>query len=164
VQDQQVSFLRWSDVAKLAFVEVAGASLGRETTIDETNTDPEPGHWGSVVSLVSGHNVTCVGISSTPEGCRMLAAAMLGMDATEAKDLSDADVHDSIGELANILAGVVKGRLSDEDSALTLGLPLFIDGLVEGDRRSRARHFACLVGDTRCVLTLLIGGENSVAA
>lgn len=73
-------------------------------------------------------------------------------------------MRDSIGEIANILAGVIKGRLSEEDASLTLGLPLFIDGVVEGDRRSRALHIVCSLGATRCLLTLLVGSEHHAAA
>ncbi|MBC8069839.1 MAG: chemotaxis protein CheX [Deltaproteobacteria bacterium] len=164
MSDQSIPLERWSDVAKVAISEIATSSLGCEARIDDGSVETEPGHWGSLVALVSGRNATCVGVSATPEGCRTIAGAMLGMDATESAELSHDDVRDSIGEIANILAGVMKGRLTEEDPALTLGLPLFIDGIVEGDRRSRALHIVCNLGDTRCLLTLLVGWEQRAAA
>jgi hypothetical protein len=162
--DPSISIDRWSDVAKAAITEVAKASLNYETRIEDGSVDTEPGHWGSLVALVSDRNVTCVGVSATPLGCRSLAGAMLGMDEGECAELSHEDIRDSIGEFANILAGVMKGQLASEDSSLTLGLPLFIDGVVEGDRRSRARHIVCNLGETRCLLTLLVGWEQRRAA
>lgn len=164
MNDQEIPMDRWSEIAKIAIAEIAISSLGCEAQIDEVPVGTESGHWGSLVALVSGRNATCVGLSSTPEGCRLVAGAMLGMDAAETAELSHEDIRDSIGEIANILAGVMKGRLVEDDSGLTLGLPLFINGVVEGDRRSRARHIVCNFGEIRCLLTLLVGWEQRAAA
>lgn len=159
MEQQGVQLSRWIEVAKECVAEVSESSLSAPVSV---SGEPPPGSglWGSLVALVSGNNVTCVGISSTPEGCRTLAGAMLGMEPADAADLSHDDVRDSIGELVNILAGAMKTKLSNEDPALTLGLPLFIDGMYESDSRSLTANVVCDVGETRCVLTVLVGAQQ----
>ena len=51
-------------------------------------------------------------------------SAMLGMELDEV----DADVKDALGEIANMLAGGLKERFSQEDIALDLAIPTAISG------------------------------------
>ncbi len=151
-----VHLSQWVEAAKICMTDVSTSSLSTEVRY---RSDPPPtsGLWGSLVALVSGQNVTCVGFSSTPEGCRQIAAAMLCMEPGDAEGLSHDDVRDSIGEFVNILAGAMKTQLIDRDPGLTLGLPLFIDGMYESDSRSLTANIVCDIGTTPCVLTVLVG-------
>ncbi len=53
-----------------------------------------------------------------------IAGAMLGMDLEEI----DADVKDALGEIANMLAGGLKERFSEENVGLELAIPTAIAG------------------------------------
>lgn len=53
-------------------------------------------------------------------------AEMLGM---ELADLADTDVHDIMGELANIIGGNLKGVVSEGEGAWTLSLPVVSNSL-----------------------------------
>jgi hypothetical protein len=150
---------KWIEVATKCVAEVSAASLSREFEL-RPGADAPVGQWGSLVSLASGTNVTAIMIASTPEGCRELAGAMLGMDATEAQELSHDDVRDSIGELVNIVAGAIKSAMSGEDPGLALGLPLFTDGHVESDRHAHTEVAVCDVGGTPCVVSVVVGESS----
>lgn len=67
-------------------------------------------------------------------------------------------------ECVNILAGAVKTKLSAEDGELTLGLPIYFEGCFEGDSHSRSSYVAFRLGDTPCVLTLLLAAGSRRAA
>lgn len=147
---------KWIEVATKCVAQVSAASLSRGFE-ERPGAAAPSGLSGSLVSLASGSNVTAIMIASTPDGCRELAGAMLGMDATEAQDLSHDDVRDSIGELVNIVVGAIKSAMSGEDPDLALGLPLFLEGPFEPDRHSHTEVAVCDVGGTPCVVSVVVG-------
>ena len=73
------------------------------------------GPWSATVVLYFARKIAFSG-----------TATVLGIDADE---LEEADVHDIIGELANIVGGNIKGFVSDSDSDWTLSLPVVSDGM-----------------------------------
>lgn len=161
--ESNIPVQRWTDAVTSAMSEVASASLGCEASTEGVLLALQTSLCGSLVALVSGRNVVCVGFSSTPEGCRNLAGAMLGLDGPDLDDLSHADVRDSIGELVNIVAGTVKTKLSTEDAELTLGLPIYFEGFFEGDSHSRSMVVPCRLGETSGMLTLLVAATRAAA-
>jgi chemotaxis protein CheX len=60
-------------------------------------------------------------------------STVLGLEPSE---LADEDVHDIMGELANIIGGNLKGIVSDPDHTWTLSLPVVSNGMqtVPGSR------------------------------
>lgn len=155
---------RWTETVTSAMSEVAASSLGCETSLEGIEIASPVSLCGSLVALVSGRNVVCVGFSSTPDGCRKIAGAMLGLEGDDIDGLSHDDVRDSVGELVNILAGAVKTKLSSEDADLTLGLPIYFEGFFEGDSHSRSTYVPCRVGETTGVITLLLAAGSTRAA
>jgi len=71
---------------------------------------------GDFVAMLSIHCPEAVGLKISGE--------MLGMEFTEA----DADVKDTIGEIANMLAGGLKERFAKENIMLQLAIPTTITG------------------------------------
>lgn len=69
-----------------------------------------------------------LGLSATPEGCRALAGALLGIRRRQV--ISKADIVDGMSEILNILAGKVKSRMSARGGSFKLGLPIFFEGEV----------------------------------
>jgi len=69
----------------------------------------------------------CLGICCGVNCARTIAANMLGMDPSEA--ISDDDVNDAIGEVANMVMGAVKARLQDEVGNVEVSIPSVVQGL-----------------------------------
>jgi CheY-specific phosphatase CheX len=156
---------RWAETVTEAMAEVAESTLGCDTATGGDDLASPTGLCGSFVALVSGQNVVCVGFSASHDGCRWIAGRMLGLEDAEVAEISHSDVRDSVGELVNILVGVVKTKLSGVDAGLTLGLPIYFEGSFEGDSHSRSMCMPCRVGDTTGVITLLVAaGSTRVAA
>jgi CheY-specific phosphatase CheX len=76
------------------------------------------------------------------------------MEPGEEDDLSDTDVADAMGEVVNILAGMVKSRLSEICCDLNIGLPLFMDGQIEPSINQEAGAVELQLGeiDTQVVV------------
>jgi hypothetical protein len=85
----------------------------------------EHARMGGLVHLSSASTALDVGVLATPEHCAVLARRLLGQVA-ETK-LPDALVHGAMCELAYLLAGGVKRRLSFV-GALSVGQPAFFQG------------------------------------
>lgn len=62
------------------------------------------------------------GVISKLRCARKISRAMLGLDEND-EPLSGSDLTDAIGELANMIAGRIKGKLSQEGGAVALSTP-----------------------------------------
>lgn len=89
------------------------------------------GPWSATVVLSFSRTIAFSGTST-----------VLGIPLDE---LDDADVRDTIGELANIVGGNVKGFVSDVDGDWSLSLPVVSDGMlsVPGSRLATELLFLC---------------------
>jgi CheY-specific phosphatase CheX len=101
--------------------------------------------FGAMISIVGDTESIELAISSAPEVGQRLAKALLMEDGPG--DLPESDVVDSLGEIANMIAGGVKKRLAPERPGLRLGLPLFVDGTVEGKRGGESAASIVRLGD-----------------
>ncbi len=82
---------------------------------------------GDVVSAsiaIGGPWTATIYVAFTAEAARIVAAALVGLEADE---IGDDDIADAIGELANIVGGNVKGIVSDQGDGWTLSLPTVAD-------------------------------------
>lgn len=121
----------WSAAAVASTLEMAGAVLGFEgQALGATPGSPKSQRPGAYIGLTAPDEAVQVGLVAEMAGLQALAKAMLGM-APEDEDLPPADVADAVGELANIFAGGIKNRMLPRLGAVTLGLPLFINGYIE---------------------------------
>jgi chemotaxis phosphatase CheX-like protein len=78
--------------------------------------------WRTAVLPIPGAVPMTVGLSSDEEGCSKLAGAMFGLAKAEV-DLSM--MHDSLCELVNMTAGLLKSAMSLNQA---LGLPRILSG------------------------------------
>ncbi|HEY6572693.1 MAG TPA: chemotaxis protein CheX [Candidatus Eisenbacteria bacterium] len=109
------------------------------------------------VSILGTRNSMHLGISTTPDGARILARAFLGLRGPE--QLADRDVVDGLSEILNILAGKVKSHMSARDGSLKLGLPMFVSGSVgHGDGIEKAAADVML-GPVPCQLQVFRQGR-----
>ena len=121
-------------------------SLAWSTFVGETAEEEEPspidgtvicasiaigGPWSATILLFCNKSLAL--------SC---AAAVLG---TPPEKLRDADVHDVMGELANIIGGNLKGIVCDSDEVWTLSLPAVANGMqsVPGSRLAAEVQFRC---------------------
>jgi len=100
--------------------EAASAKKGGKNAAPEI--EPESGAY---IAVLGEANSMHLGIASSREGCRALARGLIGMRSDE--EISDKDAIDGMSEVMNILAGKVKGQMSDHDHSLRLGMPIFME-------------------------------------
>ncbi len=68
----------------------------------------------------------CFGISSSHPGAQAIAAGMLGMES--GASLSDSEIVDALGEIANMIMGGVKTRVQNEIPNIEISIPSVIHG------------------------------------
>jgi chemotaxis protein CheX len=92
--------------------------------------DPAPVAAGEAALLATitftGEVKGCFGLCLDQPGARAVAAAMLCMDDTE--DLTENDVIDAVGEIANMVMGGIKTRLQENVRDLEISIPSVIQG------------------------------------
>ena len=68
----------------------------------------------------------CLGICFGMECARNVAANMLAVNTPE--DLSEADICDAIGEIANMIMGSLKSRIQEEVGEIEVSIPSVVRG------------------------------------
>ena len=106
----------------------------------------------TAVLPMPGPSPITVAVSSDLAGCKSLAAALFAVETTE---VDSSMIMDTVAELANMLAGQLKGTL---DLAQNLGLPKVInqnefDSAVDNEAWN---HFAIKAGDTQLLISASI--------
>ena len=101
---------------------VTQTMLGLSFVPDGTGRNLDSLVWRTAVLPIPGKQPLTVGLSSDQEGCRQLSGAMFGC-ATDAVD--QAMMEDSLRELVNMTAGLVKSTMSLDQAR---GLPRIVDG------------------------------------
>lgn len=120
----------WLDATCGVMLEVAASALAFESSEELARKNSLPRELpGAYVPLLTERASLQVGIASTHEGCAALARALLCMEPGE--EVSHGDVADALGEIANIVAGALKGRMAPRAGSVTLGLPIFFNGAIE---------------------------------
>ncbi len=103
----------------------------------------------------------CLGVCCDMDGAKAIAAGMLCMDSPD--ELSDEDLVDAMGEIANMVMGAVKTRIQD-DVDIMISIPAVVQGR---ELRSRANDemvqivTATRVGEEHFVEFSLVYREGS---
>lgn len=127
----------WLAAAEEALREVAQTALGGADISAAVSVAVAPaGVGGAYLQLMSEREAVVVGLCAGDAALRHVSGALLGASGA---DLAPADVTDAVGEVANMLAGGVKRRMSAANPGLQLGLPLFIQGHLEPRERQALR-------------------------
>jgi CheY-specific phosphatase CheX len=114
--------------------EFAQTTLGIEEVEVLPDRPPMDGEnrWpGAYIALVGPTDSMQIGIVSDGAGLKTLSGFLLGMEPAESAELGQSEVADAMGEVINILAGMVKAKQAETNPSLNLGLPIFLDGKVE---------------------------------
>lgn len=119
---QQAAVQVASEIAANVLAFEDGSPPERIATVDAAGQ-------GAYVPILSGDYSVHVGVVSDASGCAALARALLGMAPDEA--VAPEDVHDAVGEIANMVAGGVKSKVTARGAQAQIGLPIFIHGHIE---------------------------------
>jgi CheY-specific phosphatase CheX len=68
---------------------------------------------------------------------------------------SEDDITDAIGEIANMLGGGVKKRLSGREPKLQLGLPIFVEGRIHAAHQAQTAFEKIRLGATTVELLVI---------
>ena len=114
----------WLKATVDAASEFAATTLGDSLCVAEPGSKMSRDLTGCFVALVGDEGALQIGLAANPAGCQILAQALFASDEV----LSDEDVSDALGEIANIIAGGVKKRMATVQLSLAIGLPIVMDG------------------------------------
>lgn len=127
----QMSMEAWIETLEKSAGELVTTTLGyQKCEVISHLTDVPKAKVGAYIPLLGESERTKleIGILSDLKGCQELSRRLTGMENTE--PISEDDVTDAIGEIANIIAGGVKRLAADRISSLQIGLPFFFDGSI----------------------------------
>lgn len=124
----------WLEALVSSMGEVATSfQLGPLRAVDSSPAPPTM--RGAFVSLLGEMTSLEVGVASTAEGCRRLAATLAGVSP---EAVSEADIEDALGEFANQCSGSAKRALVGPATSLVIGLPTFVEGRFRKSRAAEA--------------------------
>ncbi len=105
----------------MVFMKVKGSSFGDEIRIPTKHLTAMVGFAGAYIGLAAIH--------TTESFARIVGGSMLMMDAEK---LSNEDVRDALGEIANMIAGHFKARLAEslqtQEQVFEQSVPSVISG------------------------------------
>ena len=143
----------------IAKAAVAGAGEVFETMLQlrpvpsATDDVRVSGHWISGIIGLSSESVAISVVIHFPLPlAQHVTALLLGLQ-TETPALDGDEVHDAIGEIANMVAGRIKNRICAEHPGLSISLPSVVAGaqfsIFQGVR-APSFHYQLLLADDVC--------------
>ncbi len=154
-----ISIRDWLDSMVEAMNELAPTTLGfDDVEVKEIKEVFPVGMSGAYIALVSMDSSLQIGLVSEPKGCETLALSLMGMEPGE-EELSEQDIADSVGEIINILAGMIKRQMAKKINAVNLGLPIFINGHIEPRQRQETGVAEVKIGPVDAQLLVLREAE-----
>jgi len=140
----------WMNATVEAASEFSTTTLGAPLATLQTSALPVD-LTGCFVALVGEEGSLQIGLASDAAGCMALAKALFGSD----DDLPEEDVGDALGEIANIIAGGVKKRMTSGQVPLALGLPIVMEGHIRLTERQQVAQLDISLGDVPTRLLLI---------
>ena len=144
----------WLEEALDAMAILAKTNLGEDNYMikDKKHTFPKDDVWGAYIPLVGQDDAVLIGILSNQHGIQELARFLLGLDP-EDEELSKEDTVEAIGEILNMLCGIVKRQMVKRKATLWIGMPNFTRGNIE---LTNNQESACASVEIRNVKTYLV--------
>ena len=113
----------WTPLLELSAREVFDIMLSTKLHACDSSEDEIYGEFTALVGL-AGSLCGVLRIRCTDQAARTMASKMLGVPIEEV----DSDSWDALGEIANMIAGNFKGKLSGVDNHCMLSVPTIIVG------------------------------------
>ncbi len=153
------------DLVRAAINEVFDTMLNLKIEAEPPGTELLNGeaHIASSVGFI-GKLTGIVYIYSSASFARTVTATLVGLE--EAEIDGEEMVNDAMGEVANMIVGNVKSRLSDRGMPCVLTIPSIVRGshfTIEAVSSTERRvvSFKCLKANQQIVIEILIKSENS---
>ena len=115
--------------------------------------------YGSFVPLIAGSSAVNIGVLSDHGGCDQLARMLLDMG--DGEEITQEDVTDAMGEVANILAGAVKTALNEDIPDLKIGLPIVVEGQLMLADNLLCLYADSVMGSVNARLLLILENTNT---
>lgn len=127
--------------------EVATNPLGFASASDiQAFVDEIPeGHIGAYLPFDGSDELFWLCMFSDKAGARSLSRALFVLGPDE-EDLPDDEICDSIGEIINIMAGLVKSHMEAKEIPCKIGLPHYLDSATEVNARARRQQATIRIG------------------
>lgn len=111
-----------------AVVDTCRIQMQIECTVDPHPSDPRDAdvNYGSSIALTSETGGWQLAVMANRDSCQILTRALFAMEPDEEAPLED--VADSVGEIVNVAAGVLKSSRAAAGQQVQLGLPMFMEG------------------------------------
>lgn len=127
--------------------------------VDRQQGTPE-GLQGAHIALVGATYAVHLGVLSTARDTQRMAQAMLEAE----EELPQEDVADAMGEIANILAGGLKGAMLDVDEELKLGLPVYVAGRFDPPTSAANQTLRFVMGNIELTIIVSVGRPEAKRA
>jgi chemotaxis protein CheX len=98
--------------------------MGLEESSEQSATLNEEALLGTIT--FKGKLEGCLGFCCTLQCAQIIAANMLGMDSNAT--LTEDDINDAIGEIANMVMGALKTRIQDGIGTIEVSIPSVVQG------------------------------------
>ncbi len=152
----------WLQATTKSLQEMADIYFDMEKMSEEAYSDVSEAKVGAMIGLVSGDNSVQLMLLASEKGSEELAKALLGFEPDEAIDQSD--LADALAEIVNIVAGMVKTVVNDQDGKLNLTLPTFMTGSCEPVGGQVVVESKLKMGPVEAKVVVISGNPQSVRA
>jgi chemotaxis protein CheX len=109
--------------------QIFSTMIFMDDIVEEEFSDEADTRFNCSISALVGLGGSCpgmVGVHIPEDFAKEVTAAMLGMEPDEVE--GDSDIHDAVGEVANMLAGEMKMVLSNKGADVCISTPTIISG------------------------------------
>lgn len=146
----------WAHAAARAAIDVATTALACSSVESVPGSSEAPKvPFGAYVPLMTPASQLQIGVFAEWSDWELMARALFGMQAGAAF-AAESDVTDALGEIANMVAGGTKRRMSDRVPNLCLGLPLCVSGPVEPRAGAAFAGSVLLCGEARASIIVFL--------
>lgn len=152
---QPVSTEVWMNRILIAVDEVAVTTFSSVANDVERTSRLPQNREGSLLPVQKGSESLHLGVLSDKQGCIALTRELLQMSDEE--DVRDEDVADAVGEIVNILAGVMQRSLDGDGEGVTLGFPVYVRGEIIAPHKSETLCATLNLGPARTDIIVVRG-------
>lgn len=144
----------WLEWAVKGMKDVVNESLCCEDFELVENVEKFTSPFGAWLPIKAGNEPLHIGILSSEDGCSRMTRSLLFMEPDE-DDPSQEDMADAVGEIVNIIAGIMQRDLAGEVPEIELGLPIFVAGEVVRHPAQEAANSDVMFNGTTAKIVVL---------
>ncbi len=150
-----IGIQEWLEDYETAFFETAESSLDIQNSqrICVENDHPRENVAGAYMPLICGEEEVIIGLITDQVTFQSLAKKFVQADDSET--LSKEDTADSVKEIVNVVAGVLKSQMASKKTGIKLGLPFFLEGHIKLTEAQEAIYSKICLGSWEAFLMII---------